>query len=94
MDDPTIHTEMRESAKNIIYAWCNAYATAKTHDPSEDRFTANVDTVVVVEKPTPYWVAALVAIDVIFVIGAGIYLFSGSFGGFSGGGFKRYIILD
>ena len=95
MDDPTIHAEMRESAKNIIYAWCNAYATAKTHDPSEDRFTANVDTVVVVEKPTPYWVAALVAIDVIFVLGAGIYLFSGSFSGFSGGGgFKRYIIID
>lgn len=67
MEDPTIHAEMRESAKNIIYAWCNAYATAKTHDPSEDRFTANVDTIVVVEKPTPYWLGVLIALDVSFV---------------------------
>ncbi len=91
MDDPTLHAEMRESAKNIIYAWCNAYATAKTHDPSEDRFTANVDTVVVVEKPTPYWLIALVALDVAFVIGAAIYLFGGSIGG---GRLKRYIIIS
>ena len=75
MDDPTIHAEMRESAKNIIYAWCNAYATAKTHDPSEDRFTANVDTIVVVEKPTPYWSYALYALDAVYVATLAILIF-------------------
>ena len=75
MDNPTLHAEMRESAKNIIYAWCNAYARAKTHDPSEDRFTANVDTVVVVEKPFPYWMIALVALDVVFVVGASVWTY-------------------
>ena len=75
MSDPTIHAEMRESSKNIIYAWCNAYAVAKTHDPAEDRFTASVDTVVVVEKPTPYWSYALYALDAVFVIAAAAYLF-------------------
>lgn len=74
MDDPTMHAEMRESAKNIIYAWCNAYATAKTHDPSEDRFTVDIDTVVVVEKPTPYWSYALYALDAIFVIFVAFYI--------------------
>lgn len=75
MNNPTIHAEMRESAKNIIYAWCNAYAVAKTHDPAEDRFTASVDTVVVVEKPTPYWSYALYVLDAVYVIAAAAYLF-------------------
>ncbi len=75
MNDPTLHAEMRESAKNIIYAWCNAYATAKTHDPSEDRFVANVDTVIVVEKPFPYWFIGLIALDVVFMVGVGIWTF-------------------
>ncbi len=75
MNNPTLHAEMRESAKNIIYAWCNAYATAKTHDPSEDRFVANVDTVVTVEKPFPYWFIGLIALDVAFVAGIAVWTF-------------------
>ena len=69
MSDPALYAEMRESAKNIIYAWCNAYATAKTHDPSEDRFTASVDFVVTVPKPFPYWFVGLVAINVVVIAG-------------------------
>ena len=69
MSDPALYAEMRESAKNIIYAWCNAYATAKTHDPSEDRFTASVDRVVTVPKPFPYWFVGLVAINVVVIAG-------------------------
>lgn len=75
MNNPTLHAEMRESAKNIIYAWANAYAKAKTHDPSEDRFTANVDYVVAVEKPFPWWLVGVIAIDVVFVAGIAVWSF-------------------
>lgn len=75
MNDPALYAEMRESAKNIIYAWCNAYATAKTHDPSEDRFTASVDKVVVVAKPFPYWFVWLIIINVVVIAGIAVWSF-------------------
>lgn len=75
MNNPTLHAEMRESAKNILYAWCNAYATAANHKASDDRFTVNVDYVVAIEKPFPWWMLGVVAIDVAFVAGIAVWTF-------------------
>lgn len=75
MDNPTYLAEMRESAKNIIYAWANAYAISKNHDASEDIFTVNVDNIVAVEKPYPYWFLGVIALDVLVAVGFIIWIF-------------------
>ena len=62
-NDPTVLTRARNSAKNVLYTYCNTYAYAKTVDKST--LTGVVDVgIKSVESTKPWWIAILVAIDV------------------------------
>ena len=61
--DPTVLTRARNSAKNVLYTYCNTYAYAKTVDKSA--LTGVVDVgIKSIESTKPWWIAILVAIDV------------------------------
>ena len=62
-NDPTVLTRARNSAKNVLYTYCNTYAYAKTVDKST--LTGVVDVgIKSVESTKPWWIAILAAIDV------------------------------
>lgn len=65
----------RRAAKNILFARCNSYYRAVTHDPSEDIIVSNVDTVVTREDPFPTWIFIVVGIDVVVVAGIAVWTF-------------------
>lgn len=68
-NDATMVACAQTSAKNILFARCNSYYLANTHDKSEDVIVADVQTVVEVEAPFPAWIFIVVGIDVVAVAG-------------------------
>lgn len=68
-NDATMVACAQTSAKNILFARCNSYYLANTHDKSEDVIVSDVQTVVEVEAPFPAWIFIVVGIDVVAVAG-------------------------
>ena len=74
-NDATMVSCAQTAAKNILFARCNSYYLANTHDKSEDVIVADVQTVVEVEAPFPAWIFIIVGIDVLVVAGIAVWTF-------------------
>ena len=74
-NDATMVSCAQTAAKNILFARCNSYYLANTHDKSEDVIIADVQTVVEVEAPFPAWIFIIVGIDVVVVAGIAVWTF-------------------
>ncbi len=72
-DDATMVACAQTSAKNILFARCNSYYLANTHDSSEDYIVSDVQTVVEVDAPFPAWIFIIVGIDVVTVGGIAVW---------------------
>ena len=72
-NDATMVYLAQQSAKNILYARCNSYYLANTHDKSEDVIVSDVQTVVEVDAPFPAWIFIIVGIDVVTVAGIAVW---------------------
>ena len=73
-DSPTTAHYMRNSAKNVLYTYCNAYYLGNTLETDDDRFSANIG-LRTVDDIFPAWVFAIVAIDIVGVGGVGVWLY-------------------
>lgn len=74
-DDPTFIWQARKACKNIIYAKCNVYYKSQTHDSTDDIISTDSSTIVVRESVFPYWVFALVGIDLVGFGSVAVWLF-------------------
>ena len=72
INNPTVRNLARTSAKNIMFMWANTYAKATDYaeNGDDDRYTANIDKIVVNETViSPYFIALQVGANVLLCAG-------------------------
>ena len=73
-NDATTAHYMRNSAKNVLYTYCNAYYLGNTLETDDSRFEANVG-LREADDVFPAWIFAIVAIDIAGIGGVGVWLY-------------------
>ena len=67
--DPTMVYLAKQSAKNVIYTYCNTYTYAKNYDHSNDTLKVTVGTLTETEDGFAWWIILLALLDVVVVGG-------------------------
>lgn len=73
-NDPTTLNAMRNACKNIVYKICNTFWLQTNHDPADDELVVDIG-VVDIDRPFPWWITWLTAIDVLVVGGCGVWTY-------------------
>lgn len=73
--DPSSVYYAKRAAKNVIYAYCNAYTYAKNYDHSNDGVNVEIGKIVEKKDSFPWWIFLFVALDVIVCVGLALYIY-------------------
>ena len=73
--DPSSVYYAKRAAKNVIYAYCNAYTYAKNYDHSKDGVNVEIGKVVEKKASFPWWIFLFVALDVLVCGGIGVWVY-------------------